>query len=127
MAQQTAADAVLLLHFGFILFVLLGGLLVWKWRRLVWLHLPAVLWGALIEFGGGICPLTPLENRLREAAGEGGYSGSFIERYLLPLIYPSELTRELQVLLGLLVLAVNLGVYGLLWIRHKNRRKNSLM
>jgi hypothetical protein len=127
MGYQAGADAVLLIHFGFILFVLLGGLLAWKWPWMPWLHLPAALWGALIEFRGGICPLTPLENRLRQAAGEDGYPGSFIERYLLPVIYPGELTRELQVLLGLLVLAVNLGVYGALLIRRKNKRKNSSM
>ena len=94
--QQLAADAILLVHFGFVLFVVLGGLLVWKWRRLAWLHLPAVLWGALIEFSGWICPLTPLENRLRGGVEGGGYPGSFIERYLLPVIYPTELTRELE-------------------------------
>jgi hypothetical protein len=121
MLHQVGAGAVLLIHFGFVLFVLLGGLLVWKWPRLAWLHLPAVLWGALIEFSGGICPLTPLENRLRQAAGEGGYPGGFIERYLLPVIYPAELTRDVQVLLGLLVLALNLAVYAALWIKRKNK------
>jgi hypothetical protein len=127
MLYQAGADAVVLIHFGFILFVLLGGFLAWKWPWMPWLHLPAVLWGALIEFRGGICPLTPLENRLRQAAGEDGYPGSFIERYLLPVIYPAELTRELQVLLGLLVLAVNFAVYGILWIRQKNKPKNNGM
>jgi hypothetical protein len=127
MLYQAGADAVLMIHLGFILFVLLGGLLAWKWPWMPWLHLPAVLWGALIEFSGGICPLTPLENRLRQAAGEDGYPGSFFERYLLPVIYPAELTRELQVLLGLLVLAVNFAVYGILWIRQKNKPKNNGM
>ena len=125
MLYQAGADAVLLVHFGFILFVLLGGLLAWKWPWVPWLHLPAVLWGALIEFSGGICPLTPLENRLRRAAGGDSYPGSFIEHYLLPVIYPAELTRDVQLLLGLLVIAINLSVYGLLWIRRKNKRKNS--
>ena len=125
MWYQTGADAVVLIHFGFILFVLLGGMLAWKWRWVPWLHLPAALWGALIEFSGGICPLTPLENRLRQAAGGDGYPGSFIERYLLPVIYPAELTRDVQVLLGLLVIAVNLGIYGVLWIREKKDNKNS--
>jgi hypothetical protein len=127
MWSQAGADAVLLIHFGFILFVLLGGFLAWKWPWVPWLHLPAVLWGALIEFSGGICPLTPLENRLRRAAGGDGYPGSFIERYLLPVIYPAELTRDVQLLLGLLVIAVNLSVYGLLWIRRKKERENSRM
>jgi hypothetical protein len=119
MPYQAGADVVLLIHFGFILFVLLGGLLARKWPWMPWLHLPAVLWGAVIEFSGGICPLTPLESRLRQAAGEDGYPGSFIEHYLLPVIYPAELTRELQIGLGLLVIGVNLGVYGLLWIKLK--------
>ena len=124
MWYQTGADAVVLIHFGFILFVLLGGMLAWKWRWVPWLHLPAALWGVLIEFSGGICPLTPLENRLRQAAGGDGYPGSFIERYLLPVIYPAELTGDVQVLLGLLVIAVNLGIYELLWIRRKKDNKN---
>lgn len=119
MLYSWAADGVLLLHFGFILFVLCGGGLVWKWSRMAWLHLPAVLWGAWIEFTGGICPLTPLENRLRQAAGEDGYAGGFIERYLLPVIYPAELTRELQLLFGLLVIALNLALYVLLWNKWK--------
>lgn len=127
MWYQAGADAVLLIHFGFILFVLLGGFLAWKWSWVPWLHLPAVLWGALIEFSGGVCPLTPLENRLRRAAGGDAYPGSFIERYLLPVIYPAELTRDVQMVLGLLVIAVNLSVYGLLWIRQKNNNKNSRM
>jgi len=120
MLHQAGADAVLLVHFGFILFVLLGGLLVWKWPRIAWLHLPAVLWGALIEFSAGICPLTPLENRLRQAAGEGGYSGGFVERYLLPVIYPADLTRDVQLLLGLLVLVLNLAIYAaVFWVSRK--------
>jgi hypothetical protein len=127
MWYQAGADAVVLIHFGFILFVLLGGFLAWKWPWVPWLHLPAALWGALIEFSGGICPLTPLENRLLQAAGADGYPGSFIERYLLPVIYPADLTRDVQLLLGLLVIAVNLGVYGLLWIRRKKNNKNSRM
>ena len=123
--QRLAADAVLLIHFGFVLFVVLGGLLVWKWRRLAWLHLPAALWGALIEFTGWICPLTPLENRLRGGVAGGGYPGSFIERYLLPLVYPAELTRELQIGLGLGVVALNLAVYGLLWATTRKGRKTA--
>jgi len=126
MLHQAGADAVLLVHFGFILFVLLGGLLVWKWPRIAWLHLPAVLWGALIEFSAGICPLTPLENRLRQAAGEGGYSGGFVERYLLPVIYPADLTRDVQLLLGLLVLVLNLAIYAaVFWVRRKKSEKTT--
>ena len=115
MLYLALADAVLVLHLAFILFVVLGGLLV-LWRRwLVWLHLPAVAWGILIEFAGWICPLTPLENWLRMQGGERGYSGGFINHYLASLIYPEGLTRELQWLLGALVLAINAIVYLRIW------------
>lgn len=115
MLQGLAADFVVLLHFTFILFVVLGGLLLLKWPRLVWIHLPAVAWGVLIEFTGWICPLTPLENWLRLAGGAGGYSGGFVEQYILALIYPAGLTREVQFFLGLGVLIVNMAVYAALW------------
>lgn len=118
----TLADAVLVLHLVFVLFVILGGLLVLRWRRLAWLHLPAAGWGALVEFTGWICPLTPMENALRRAAGVAGYEATFVERYLVPLVYPGDLTREMQVVLGLLVVAVNLGVYGFVWRRALRRR-----
>jgi len=111
MTAAVLADLVVLLHLAFILFVMLGGLLVLRRRRLMWLHLPVVAWGAAIEFVGWVCPLTPLENHLRAAAGEAGYSGGFVEHYLIPLIYPEGLTRELQWLLGALVLLVNALVY----------------
>jgi hypothetical protein len=111
------ADAVLVLHAAFIAFVLLGGLLVLRWRRLAWLHLPCVAWGILIELSGGICPLTPLENRLRTLAGQQGYGESFIGHYLMPLIYPPGLTPRIQYLLAAIVLLVNLAVYVLLWRR----------
>lgn len=115
------ADLVLLLHLGFVLFVLFGALLVLRWPGLAWLHLPAVVWGAAIEFGGWICPLTPLENHFRRLAGAAGYSGGFIEEYLLAALYPAGLTREIQIMLGLLVLAVNGAVYAWLWRRYKNQ------
>lgn len=111
MIYRLAADAVALLHLLFILFVLLGGLLVLKWRWLAWLHLPAVVWGATVELFQLFCPLTPLENQLRRAAGELGYSGGFIEHYLIPILYPSGLTPQVQLWLGGLVVAVNLVVY----------------
>ena len=104
MSWSLLADAVLVVHGLFIVFVVLGGLLVLRWPKLAWLHLPAVVWGVWIEWSGGICPLTPLEQRLRIAAGEGGYAGSFVEHYLGAAIYPEGLTRELQVALGALVL-----------------------
>ena len=121
MSTAIVADLLVLLHLAFILFVLLGGLLVLRWRRLMWMHLPVVAWGAAIEFVGWVCPLTPLENRLRAAAGDAGYGGGFIEHYLIPLIYPADLTRELQWLLGAVVLVVNAVVY---WRVLRGRPKN---
>jgi hypothetical protein len=109
--HRILADAVLVLHLAFVAFAVLGGLAVLRWPRLAWLHLPAVLWASGIAFLGGVCPLTPLENRLRAAGGEAGYEGMFIERYVTALIYPDGLTRGIQVALGLLVLALNLAVY----------------
>lgn len=117
MLHGIAADFVVLLHFAFILFVVLGGLLLLKWPRLVWVHLPAAVWGALIEFTGWICPLTPLENWLRQAGGAGGYSGGFVEQYILVLIYPEGLTREIQFFLGLGVLILNAVIYAGWWQR----------
>ena len=109
---RPAADLVVLLHFAFILFVLFGGLLALRWRKLPWLHLPAVLWGVLIEFTGGVCPLTPLENGLRRLAGESGYRGGFVEEYLVPIIYPAALSPEFQFALAAGVVLVNLAVYA---------------
>ena len=108
------ADLVVVVHFSFVLFVILGGLLVLRWPRLAYLHLPAAAWGVLIEFAGWVCPLTPLEQSLRLKAGEQGYSGSFIEHYVLPLLYPSALTRTIQVGIAAIVIAVNLYIYGYL-------------
>jgi hypothetical protein len=105
------ADLVLVVHLGFVLFVALGGLLVFRWPRLAWIHLPAAAWGALIEFTGGLCPLTPLENHLRRLAGEAGYAGGFVEHYVTAVLYPGGLTRGAQVVLGTLVLLVNAVIY----------------
>ena len=116
------ADAILVLHLAFILFVVLGGLLVLRYRRLFWLHLPAAAWGAMIEFAGWICPLTPLENWLRAQGGDRGYGGGFIEHYVGALIYPEGLTRELQWLLGAFVLALNAAIYLQLWRRRPKAR-----
>lgn len=116
-----AADGVALLHFAFILFVVLGGFLVLRFRKLAWLHLPAAVWGAAIEFTGGICPLTPLENVLRRAGGSAGYADSFIRHYLLPIIYPPGLTRDIQSALALGVVLLNALVYGLLLLRPGRR------
>lgn len=119
MTFRVLADAVLVLHLAFIAFVVLGGWLVLRWPRLAWLHLPAVAWGVWISVAGRVCPLTPLENRLRALGGEAGYSGGFIEHYLTSLIYPANLTRGFQVALGLFALAVNVVAYGLLWRRSR--------
>ena len=121
MLAKLSADLLVLLHFSFILFVVLGGALVLRWPKLIWLHLPAALWGILIEFSGWICPLTPLENRLRRLAGEEGYPGGFIDEYLLPLIYPDELTRELQIIIGCVVILINLAFYGIILCKRSKR------
>ena len=121
-----AADALVVLHLAFVLFVVFGGLLVWRWPRWAWVHVPAFAWGAVIEFNNWVCPLTPLEQRFRVAAGEAGYSGGFVEHYLLPLLYPEGLTREIQLGLGLFVLAVNALVYGMwLWRSKQKGRATS--
>ena len=122
MLYRLGADLIVMLHFGFVLFVLVGGLLLVKWPRLAWVHLPAVIWGAFVEFSGWICPLTPLENWLRTQAGEAGYAGDFVARYLSMVLYPEALTREVQIVLGTLVLVVNLAIYGRLWWAHCMRR-----
>ena len=122
MFQRIAADIVVLVHFIFILFVVLGGVLVLRRPRIAWIHLPVAAWGALIEFTGWICPLTPLENRLRMAAGESGYTGSFIGEYLLPVVYPPGLTPRVQLLLGSGVLAINLVLYGILLARMRRSK-----
>lgn len=114
MQNLMLADLIVLIHFGFILFVIFGGFLVLKWHKLIWLHLPAAIWGALIEFTGWICPLTTLENRLRSSS-DGAYASGFIEHYLIPVIYPSGLTREIQLGLGLAVILLNLVVYRKLY------------
>jgi len=121
MIWRILADAVLVAHLAFIVFVVLGGLLVLRRPRLAWIHVPVVLWGAAIEFFGWICPLTPLEKWLRVMGGESGYAGGFIAHYLLPLIYPAGLTRGIQLVLGALVVSVNLVVYFLLWRRARGR------
>lgn len=111
MAYRLLADLLVVVHFTFILFVVLGGFLAWRWRRVAWVHVPAALWGALIEFMGWICPLTPLENRFRALAGEAGYRGSFIEHYLIPVMYPEDWTLGLRIVLGTFVVGINAVAY----------------
>ncbi len=134
MFYRILADAVLILHLAFILFVLFGGLLTLKNIRWGFAHLPAALWGVLIEFTGWICPLTPLENWLRLRAGSGVYHEGFIGHYLLPIIYPAGLTPKVQMVLGSVVLLINALVYSTaVYLNHRrsmfkarNDRKNSL-
>jgi hypothetical protein len=119
---RVLADLVLVLHLGFVVCVVLGGLLVVRWPAIMTLHIPAAVWGVLIEFTGWICPLTPLEKSLRVRGGELGYRGGFIEHYIQPVLYPSGLTRGGQVMLGILVVLLNVTAYSLLLSRSRNRR-----
>lgn len=123
-SARLLADAVLLLHGLFILFAVFGGLLAWRWPRLAWLHLPAAAWAGWVVSAGWICPLTPLENALRRSAGDAGFSGGFLEHYLLALIYPEGLTRPVQLALGLGVLLFNAVVYAVL-VRRRARAARS--
>ncbi len=123
MGYSIAADFIVILHLGFILFVVMGAFLVLKWPRVLYLHIPAIIWGALIEFMNWGCPLTPLEKSLRMAAGEAGYAGGFIENYLVPLIYPGELTREFQIWAGFLVIFINGAIYGWIIVKRGKVRK----
>jgi len=120
MVYRVLADSVLVAHLSFILFVVSGALLVLRWRGIAWVHVPAALWGALLEFMGWICPLTPVENWLRVRGGASAYNTGFIEHYLLPIVYPVTLTREIQVVLGILVLAINVSVYS--WVIRRRRK-----
>ena len=108
---RAAADLVVVLHAAFVVFVVLGGLLVLRWPRVAWVHVPAAAWGALIEFAGWICPLTPLENYFRERAALSTYQGEFVERYVLPLLYPVHLTRAIQIWLGATAIVINVFIY----------------
>ena len=124
MLYRLAADTVVIFHLGFILFVVGGGFLSWRWIKLAWLHIPTAIWGTVIEFAGWVCPLTPLENELRSLAGDDGYATGFIEHYLTPVIYPEHLTVEVQFSLGLFVLLLNFFAYSVYFIRrHRTARR----
>ena len=123
MAYSFLADLVVISHFAFILFVVFGGLFVFKWPRVGYVHIPAAVWGGLIEIQGWLCPLTPIENRLRQAAGVTAYKDGFIEHYLMPVIYPTELTREDQLLLGLSVLILHGIIYIGILLRVLRKKK----
>jgi hypothetical protein len=121
MTWRLAADAVLVLHFAFIAFALLGGLLALRWRWMPLLHLPAAAWGAFVELSGRTCPLTWIENDLRRLAGEAGHARSFVETHLLGVIYPEGLTREVQLGLAGIVVFVNAAIYALVWRSRRQR------
>ena len=114
MAWRILADLLVGLHLAFAAFVVFGGFLTWRWRRAVFLHLPALAWGFWIETSGQICPLTPLEIHLRHLAGEAGYHGGFLNHYVVPVLYPPGLTRPDQWVLAGLLLLINVVAYGVL-------------
>ena len=117
MRYQLLADLLVALHLFFVLFVALGGLLALRWPAAAWLHLPAAAWGAFVELTGRICPLTPLENQVREMGGRSAYEGDFINHYVVPLLYPPGLTLETQVTLGSAVIVANVMIYAIAWRR----------
>ncbi|MEO6308496.1 MAG: DUF2784 domain-containing protein [Nitrospiraceae bacterium] len=117
MQYSWLADLILCIHVSFVLFVVFGGLLMLRWQWVAWLHLPAAIWGAVVEFTGWTCPLTPLENWLRAQGGEIAYRSDFISQYLLPVLYPGDLTRDFQLLLGTGVVVLNTAIYWWLWRR----------
>jgi hypothetical protein len=118
-----SADAIVLLHLAFIVFVAVGGFLALRWPRIAWIHLPAAVWGILIELNGWVCPLTPLENRLRAVAGDPAYTGGFIDRYIMPIVYPPGLSRSMQVIIGCTVIGFNLLIYGRVFARGLKKRR----
>ncbi len=122
MLPKVLADAVLFSHFLFILFALFGGLLVLYRRWFLWLHMPVVLWSAVVNLAGWICPLTPLENSFRAAAGQAGYKGGFIEHYIGSLVYPGGMTRDLELIAGVSVLVWNVLVYFFVILRKRHER-----
>ena len=124
MLYSALADVVVVIHIAFVAFVVFGALLVLRRPTLAWLHVPAAIWGVLIEFAGWHCPLTPLENALRSRGGEAGYTGGFVEHYLLPILYPGALTRGVQIALGTFVLTLNLALYGLVLARRRGTADN---
>ncbi len=123
MLYHTLADLVLVLHLVFIIFVVAGGLLAWRWRWVPLVHVPAAVWGVFVEVTGNVCPLTPLENTLRRAAGASGYSGGFVEHYLAPAIYPSTLSHRVQLSLAVAVVLSNVAAYFFVWHRHRQTWK----
>ena len=119
MLPRLAADLTLVLHLAFIAFALLGALLALRWRWVPWFQLPAAAWGIYVEVSGRLCPLTDIENHFRRLAGQGGYSGGFVERYLLPILYPAGLTRDVQFILAGIVIVANAAIYGFIFLRRR--------
>lgn len=119
MAYRVAADLVMVLHFLFVVFVLLGGIAVWRWFWVAWLHVPAFAWGVLVAVNRWICPLTPLEQRLRAAAGDEGYQGGFIAHYIEPLIYPEGVGYEFKMFFAGMLAILNVALYWHAWRRRK--------
>ncbi len=117
MVYRVLADLVVVTHLAFVLFTVFGGLLALRWRWVPWAHVPAAVWGAFVEITGRICPLTPLENRLRVAGGGAEYAGDFVDRYVMPIVYPPGLTRDVQLALGALVVVINGAIYTWVWLR----------
>ena len=121
MLPRVLADLLVVGHLAFIVFVIAGGFLTWRWPHVVWAHIPCAVWGATVEFTGWICPLTPWEIALRRQAGQAGYDGGFIEHYLIPIIYPAGLTPTIQIGLGILVVTINVIAYAV-YLRRRARR-----
>jgi hypothetical protein len=124
MLYSLSADALLIAHLIFIVFVVLGGILVWRWHRLAWFHIPTAIWGAAVELAGWPCPLTSLEMRMRHAAGEVSFEGGFVEHYVQPIVYPVGLTRDTQLWFGLIVIALNIAIYA--WLCRRAARRADL-
>jgi hypothetical protein len=122
MVYKLLTDLTVFIHLAFILFVVLGGFLVLRWRKSVYAHIPAALWGAAVEYFGLLCPLTPLENYFRNKAGYLTYKAGFIEQYITPLIYPENLKRNIQFILGSLVILINIVIYLLIIIKNKRKQ-----
>ena len=124
MIYRIAADFVLVTHFAFIVLVVAGGLVVFRYAWFAWIHIPAASWGAFVELTGRICPLTTLENVLRIRAGQEGYFDSFIDHYIVPVIYPAGLTRHVQLMLAGLVVVANVAIYATILLRKRKMRKS---
>jgi hypothetical protein len=127
MGYRLLADGLVVVHAAFVGFVVVGGLLVLKWPRVAFVHVPAVAWGVVVELAGWVCPLTPLENQAREAGGGIAYQGDFIEHYLLPALYPADLTRQMQWTLGVAAVLVNMAIYGLVMVQGRRREATRRM